>query len=344
MEATRAQPDARLAPWWAHPAVLAAAWWAALVYGSLLPWRFDVSGFVSASGGWNNALFAAFTAPHWLPPETGVSSLGVSHWVSDLAVNVALYLPLGILLRFAARPIDRKPVVQAMAAMLAVIATSWLIECTQVLMPGRVASLNDVAANVGAGVVGVLIARPLVACLRAAVFGLYRRCAHPLWAVRDRLASWKRRPAVLYGVVAVNALLLWAWVGASGIAGEGWRLPFASHFERSYDVAAWWLGRSLLVYCLIGALLSLMLVRDGARRGLGAVVLLSAGLAGVAQLVTAATGEAALDITEPLLATAAVGLVFVTLFLLIHAVRCSCRRREQMPVDHDRRRRAHDYG
>ena len=340
MEATPTQSDARRAPWWVHPAVLAAVWWAALVYGSLLPWRFDLG---ARPNGFSDALFAVFTAPRWLPPDTGISSLGVSHWISDLAVNLALYLPLGMLMRFATRPIDRKPVVQIMAAIFAVFATSWFIECAQALTPGRVASLNDVAANVGAGVVGVLIARPLVAGLRGVVFGVYRRNAHRLWAARDRLMALRRRPVVLYGVVAANLLLLWTWVGASGIAGEGWRLPFAGHFERSYDVAAWWLGRSLLVYCLIGALLSLMLVRDGARRGLGAVVLLSAGLAGVAQAVTAATGEAALDITEPLLAASAIGLLLVTACLLIHAVRCSCRRREQLPVEHDRRRRAHDY-
>lgn len=343
LEANNPQPDTSRPPWWIHPAALTAVWWSALVYGSLLPWRFDLTRMGNPSEGWGNTLIDLLATPRWLPQETGFSSLGVSHWASDLALNIALYLPLGIVLRFAVRPIDRKPWVQVMAAIFAVLGTSWLLECAQGLLPDRVASLNDIVANVGAGALGVLIAKPLVAGLRRVVFGLYRRNAHRLWIARDWLVAQRQRPAMLFGMVAINALLLWAWVGASGIAGEGWRLPFAGHFERSYDVAAWWVGRSLLVYCLIGALLSLMLVRDGARRGLGAVVLLSAGLAAVAQIVTAATGEAALDVTEPLLATSAIGLLFVTVFLLMHAVRCSCRRKRKMPVEHDRRQRAHDY-
>ncbi len=352
MEAPPPQPDPRpdwetpvdRPPWWARTQTLTLAWWVLLVYGSLLPWRFGPFVSTRSDGQLWQAILAWVTSPRWQPPPMSVSSLGVSAWASDLVANAALYLPLGVLLRLAARPIDRKPAVQILAASFGVVLTSWLLECTQSLMPDRVASLNDVLINVGAGMLGVVLARPLVGGLRRGVFAVYRHTAAAWWAAGDGLDRFRRRPAAMLAIVVANAGLLIAWVWASGLSGEFAALPFARHFEQPYDVAGWWLGQSLLVYCLIGSALALTFVRQRARRGLGAVLLLCAGLVGIGEVLVATTGRAAADITEPLLAAAAVGLVGITAFLLTHAVRSSCRRKRQAPVEHDRRRRTHEYG
>src|SRR5690606_29830585 len=97
-------------------------------------------------------------------------------------------------------------------------------------------------------------------------------------------------------------------------------------------------GRSLLVYCVLGMLLSVAMMRKHQRRPLLWVALTTAVLVAAQQ---ALCGRA--DVTEPIVALIAVGLVFTTAWLFVHAVRRSCRRRTATPVAHDRRRRPHDY-
>ena len=120
-------------------------------------------------------------------------------------------------------------------------------------------------------------------------------------------------------------------------------LPFSQQIKRSYDVAALQISRSMILYCLFAMILSLQFMRASHKKGLIWVVVAVAALAITREVIgLQATGEKA-DVTEPIIALMGVGFIFVTLFLLLHAVRCSCRRRAEVNVPNDRRRIPFEY-
>ncbi len=110
-----------------------AAWLAAVVYATLYPW----SGW-HTPGRW---MFAFLFEP-WPRWWTGF----------DVAVNVAAYLPTGLLLTaWLAR---RLSVSMGLAAVLATVAAAGLslaLECLQALLPARVPSRMDLLANAAGG-------------------------------------------------------------------------------------------------------------------------------------------------------------------------------------------------
>lgn len=338
-------------PGWLRAPLLALVWSVLLVYGSLLPWEFDFTGAVDRTGGVLPAIIAWISSPRWLVSVTETSSLGLASWVSDLAMNLALYAPLGVLLRLTASRLTGRQLTQALSAAAALVCMSWLIESTQSLMPGRYASIQDFMANTAGGLLGVLLAHRINAGLRAGAFGVYRWIAHPLYKLDYFLVKHRHRPTVMFVVLAVNMGLIALWYTASvsldsvAVLGGSSRInlmPFGPHFLRSYDVAALLLGRSLIVYCLAGALLTLPLMRGRTRRGLGWVVLAVSLIAAASEGLKLVGGLGA-DVTEPMIAMIGSGLVLTMAFLLVHACRCSCRRRSEQPVRVDRRRRHHNY-
>lgn len=117
-----------------------AAWLAAVVYATLYPW----SGW-HTPGRW---MFAFLFEP-WPRWWTGF----------DVAVNVAAYLPTGLLLTaWLAR---RLSVSMGLAAVLATVAAAGLslaLECLQALLPARVPSRMDLLANAAGGLAGALVA------------------------------------------------------------------------------------------------------------------------------------------------------------------------------------------
>ena len=70
----------------------------------------------------------------------------------DILANIALFIPLGFLFRFA-RPAGWLPVV---AAVILALVASAAIETTQLYEPGRVASALDVATDGAGALIGVL--------------------------------------------------------------------------------------------------------------------------------------------------------------------------------------------
>lgn len=346
-------------PGWLRAPLLALLTAGLLVYGSLLPWGFDVSGHVSSAGGVWPAVWAWLSSPRWIAGTADVSSYGVPVWVSDLVLNLLLYGPLGVLLRLTASRITGKQVVQILAGCFTIVLLSWLIESTQSLIPGRYASLQDVLFNSAGGVTGVLLGHRVNSGWRWLAFAFYRRSAGLRYRVNEFLSQQKRRPVVLFAVLVVNAgfVGLWYWVTRQSGTGDGGvhLLPFSGYFSRSYDVAAVLLGRSLVVYCLLGGLLMVVMMRGRTRAALGWVMLTVALLAGSVEvlkllsggghagMIAGVTSGGGADVTEPLLGLMAGGFVLTLGFMLMHACRSSCRRHEQRPVSVDRRRGQHDY-
>src|SRR5690606_13133120 len=88
-------------PAWATPTALAVAWATMIGYGSLLPLQFDVAGFLARHDGLVAAAQAWLASPTWRLVDGRVSQLGVPAWQSDLLLNLLLYIPLGLLVRWA---------------------------------------------------------------------------------------------------------------------------------------------------------------------------------------------------------------------------------------------------
>lgn len=93
----------------------------------------------------------------WLRDGLGLTGFGAG-WVEFVA-NVALFLPLGLLLTLCVR----RPWVGFVGA----VALSAAAEFVQLMIPGRVASLRDVVANALGAAVGALIAWLIIAIARS---------------------------------------------------------------------------------------------------------------------------------------------------------------------------------
>lgn len=340
-------------PGWLRAPAMALAWAGLVVYGSLLPWGMDFGGAVGRAGGVLPAIAAWLLSPAWVPAVAETSSLGVPTWASDLVLNLVLYGPLGVLLRLTVSRITGKQFVQIISAALGVAALSWMIEATQSLIPGRYASVQDVLANTFGGVVGVLLGHRINSAWRGLAFLMYRRLHRPWEALTRWLPEQRSRPLTVFTVLAVNVCLIAVWFvftgpavsgGGGGEHGKALQLvPFKQQFARSYDVAFVLLGRSLIVYCLAGAVVMLTMMRGSTRRALGWVVLAVALSAASLELTKLLGRGLVADITEPMIAVIAGGLVLTAGFMVVHASRVSCRRHEQRPVGVERRSRNHDY-
>ncbi|RPH64801.1 MAG: hypothetical protein EHM83_07650 [Burkholderiales bacterium] len=117
-----------------------AAYVAAVVYATLHPWS-----DWRTPGRW---MFAFLSEP-WPRWWTGF----------DVAVNVAAYLPIGLLLTaWLARRLSLPMAPAAVLAAFGATALSLVVECLQTLLPDRVPSRLDLLANAAGGAVGALIA------------------------------------------------------------------------------------------------------------------------------------------------------------------------------------------
>lgn len=331
--------------------IVAAAWAGMIAYGSLMPFRLrmDVANLDGVSGHLQ-ALVAMLVSPRWQTTfKNPYSSLGNPNWLTDVMLNIALYLPLGALLYAAQRAVRRSgsrgPALVRVVLLAGLL--SYAIECTQSLMPDRHATLNDMVANITGALLGAALMPWVYRWFKRGVFAAYTRAAHGLEDVAVIVDRLRRRPLVIVAFALTNVMLVVLWYArsvdeAAAVGRVNW-LPFAAHFDRSYDVAMLAIGRSIIVYCLLGLLLSLPLLRVRQRHVMGLVVLGVALLAAVREVMhLAAVGQDA-DITEPLLAAMAAGMVLAAGWLVVHAVRSSCRRRRAAPVEVDRRRRPHVY-
>lgn len=156
------------------------AWTAIVVYATLYPWT-----------GWR--------APT-VPPLVFLTEGWPRYWTGlDFTLNLIGYLPFGLL---AALRLGRgRPRLGAVSgATLLAGALCITLESLQALLPGRVSSLTDVAANWAGGTIGALVA-PFAAVR------LHGRRA-------DRIGGAQGRAALLAPGPLGGVLLLLAWLAA----------------------------------------------------------------------------------------------------------------------------------
>lgn len=330
---------------WTRPGVLAGVVIAVLIYGSLIPFDFAWGTAVEQNGGALPALMETFSSPQWTAAQDGTSSTGMSFALSDLLMNLLLYVPLGVTLRMALRKRWRCWPFEVLGTLTIAIALSWTVESLQSLMPMRVASVNDVLANSGAALAAALIAPSIWRAYRHASFWLYCRLA----GVLIKLRTLAQRPGVAITLAAINAIVIGLWyigeLQKSGIGNQSaFALPFERAFELPYDLGVLVLGEALLAYAGIGCLLLLLTYTGTQRIAMGWVVLGVVVLAFAAEVSRVATNNTAPDITGPLLALSAAAIMSVTIYTFSYAVKRSNRRHESQPYDgRDRRRAPHEY-
>lgn len=343
------------APRWMSLPVLTLLWLAAVVYGCLVPFDMEVESFVAEHGGWGPAVVAWLGSPAMQWGGMGVSAGGVPEWVSDLVVNSLLYVPLGAMMMLCLgwRGVGLAGLVWRWDAVaVGLIALAWLLEATQGLSPSRVASALDVFTNAVPGMLAAALVIPVGRAGAKLIFHLYVRWAGTLHTLWEWVKKLRGNRWVVLGVSLLNLLGIAAWLGVTvamtggggggGKASAQW-MPFESQFHHAYDSAALMLGQGLLLYCLVSAVVALLLMRQTMRKTARWVVLGVALGALAVELAKLVGGIGSMDVTWPIVAAAGAGLVFVSAYLLMHGVRMNCRRRVQVEVDTDRRRKAHDY-
>jgi len=319
----------------------------ALAYGSLIPFDFEWSDAVSASGGVLQACVDTLCSPRWVGAHAGRSSLGVSFATSDLVANLLLYLPLGVTLRMAMRARKVGPAKQWLVCVSAAFALSWSLESLQGLMPSRTGSLTDVSANVLGAVAGAAVAPWLWRLYKASAFAMYCR----MNALTDRLRNLAHRPGVAIALAVVNAAAIGLWyllevrrAFGDSSSETGASLPFEKAFNLPYDMGAVMLGQAMLAYAGVACLLMLLTYTGTRRLAMNWVVLGIVLIAFAAELSRALTNNTAPDITGPLLALTAGAFMTVTVYTFSFAVRRANRRhREQQYDGPERRRRPYDY-
>lgn len=330
---------------WLSPAFYACLCLAAVVYGSLIPFDFSRTDASQHRANVWLAGLSVMTSPAWTAPAPGRSALGIPFSLSDPLFNLLLYVPVGVTLRLALRRRGFHPAVQVLAATLIALAVAWGVECLQSLVPQRVASRNDVAANSSGALFGALLAGLIWSAYKRAAFTCYCR----LGRVVDRLRPWRDRPGVAMAIACINALIIGAWyLGELKRSAERFpqsaALPFERAFELPYDMSTLVLGQSLLIYAGIGCLLMLLTYTGTRRLAMNWVVLGVVTLAFLAELSRAISHDAVPDITGPLLALAAGTLMAVTVYTFSFAIkRANRRRRRQAHPGPERRRRTHEY-
>lgn len=91
----------------------------------------------------------------YVSTQSGIP-LSVSYTVFEFAANIALFVPLGLLL------VAAWPRANAWAVLLLGYSTSVTIELVQTLLPSRFATLSDVIANTLGTAIGCVLARMFV--------------------------------------------------------------------------------------------------------------------------------------------------------------------------------------
>ncbi len=94
------------------------------------------------------------TLDRFQPPPPGVQLwewcfMCGREWGIDFALNIALFVPLGIVFRLARIP--------PFPAILGILATSFVIEVLQLIIPGRITSIDDLISNTVGGILGFVV-------------------------------------------------------------------------------------------------------------------------------------------------------------------------------------------
>lgn len=361
MSASIIHPELAQSPRWvqridatsSHYVLLAAAWMAFVAYGSLVPFDFKApwppdTGAFSLALYW---LYLAINSPKWWDHATIdlMNNLGESSIWGDYAMNLMLYLPIGALLRLRLLRMGRPTWRQIAEPALAVLLLCWAVECMQGMVASRLASYNDIVVNTAGGLIGAMASRRGAMAMRQAVFFLYCRVAHWMHDIGAFVERQREKPVMLVVVTVLNVALFALWWKlrlmpgkAAGKRPVNW-LPFHDQFSYPYEVAVEHLGRMMILYMLMGMLLSLQFLSFRRRSGVGVMVLVVAVLAAFHEVLGMFRAGQRADVTQPIVATmTVVGMAYLG-YMLVRSVHSCCRRREEVPVAVERRRRPHSY-
>lgn len=329
-------PALRHQPWWVRWHVLAVLWVAALAYGSLLPFKFD-HGMLAE---FDFALFFAAPFQQWRAfPMTS------REWTVDIATNLALYGALGLFVRMGLWKRGWPVVAQFIGVIVVLFSVSYAVECVQGLMPMRIASIVDVAANTMGGFAVALFAGVAKRFAKWMVFGLHVRLLKDgRWAM-----AWlkDRRRSVWFALacIVIDAMIVAGWwlvqansaAGNETVAAEGGAWPFARAFMAEYHIAFAGMAWTLVGYMAVVALLCVQLLGMPLRHR---AVWLAMFVLGVSIAVQFAFGvPAAFDMTQPILALLAVAMLLLAAHLWMHTVKLCDRRKSRMVVSIERRNR-----
>ncbi len=330
---------------------LALAWLILVAYGSLIPLKFRTTPPFDASfSQFVDWLFANIQIPNWVADEpTETSPLGITGHLSDFLTNLFLYTPAAMLLKVAFKRRGFGPVRSSLAPILICFAVSFFMETAQSLMALRVSSLNDVSLNSFGGFLGAILGYPVAVAGRRLAFYFYCRFADQIHGTKRALIALWQRPSLMIIVMATNLMLAFAWLGQAAHHAPGEKpavanwLPFYTQWLKSYDMAAVQLARSMAIYGGIALIIALQLLPNKSRTPIAAIALITGSLAAAREFLF--VHHRGHDITEPLLALLAAGLVASAIALSRHAIQSSNRRTTAIPVlpHEDRRKRRHDY-
>lgn len=210
---------------------------ALILYGSLYPWEFHARDY-----GHN---------PLWILLHTWPAGAFNRYLLWDVAVNIALYLPLGIF-GYLAVSARASRMLRVLAPLALALALSASIEMLQLFDDSRMCSLSDVASNVAGAAVGIaagalyrvqlqrcLARQGTAALLRPSGALLLLACwlgyqlfpLFPAWGrtnLVNRLAALKAASAVS----PVDTLVVFAeWLAVACLLESIRQTPFKTPFE-----------------------------------------------------------------------------------------------------------------
>lgn len=319
-------------------------WACIILYGSFVPFHFSTSTLNGLS------LWELLTTPQWVTRNPNdVSSLGIPGWMSDMLVNIALYLPLGLFL-FLWLSKEYKNfgkwgyVIFALPGLM----LSYCVEVLQVFSVDRVSTIQDILCNGLGTLLGCIAAVKIYSGILKGLFHIHCKLSYPLYRMKQVGLSIRRNPKMMLGVSLINIAILGYWYlayRASSSVGtdRDSLIPFANHFRHSYDVALFNIGEALVIYMMVTMLISTQFMRRKMRARLSYVILCIGLLAMIREWILTNTVGARADLTEPILAMMGAGFLCVSLYLFYHAIQCYDRRKERLDVDRDRRRVPYAY-
>ncbi|MAE62347.1 MAG: hypothetical protein CMJ49_13445, partial [Planctomycetaceae bacterium] len=239
------------------------------IYGSLLPFQF------ATPDNHNNIITTAHHQLQQLRWHVGPNS--------DLALNLILYIPAGLLLRLAIRRRCGNHLHQLAVPIIIVAAASFLVEFTQTFMPFRFSSTTDITLNV-TGAAAATWVFTTIRITAIAAHDLGRRTRHPLIPILTRPLARLILPTTM--VAGVTAIYLSGHPATHAAPDRANFLPFLHQFLLPYDQAVLALAITAAAYALAALMIRVALLtlarRFTHRAAFDAAVIILAALFAIA--------------------------------------------------------------
>lgn len=316
-------------------AIVGALFWSLLIaYGSLLPFDlrwpdegFSLLGFLLGPGGVSDSGLASGTGR------------------ADIAMNLVLYVPLGLWLAFALGKPRYRPVTTAIAATFAALTVSWGVEALQAWSPTRTASWRDIGLNTVAAGFTALFADPLAWATGRVLFFARMRLTERAIYFRVWMGRQRRRPSyAIAALLTASAGVVGFRLTTGGDHGSLNWMPLYTHYLERYDIAVIQIGIGALAYALATLLLISALVGKGSTFGLKPMLGLTVGLALCAEALRYVFHMGA-DVSEVVLATAGATVIVLAVDVLRRVIPEKDRRSKKSSTytGPDRRKRQYEY-